>query len=171
MNSQKVTYWLALALAAFAFHTEYQRGAFPVLHRAAGRAGASLCKLATKAERTVAMATLIVAQPAIVSDDLPSALAEARVAEAWQLTEDQREVIREQVRAQAEVIRAQMIEHRGQLEEMRSFARQQVRISDAASRNMVLVCPKTGAKVKIHAGASLPDPNVELPGLEITDSD
>ncbi len=171
MNTQKATYWIALALAAFAFHSEYQRGAFPVFHRAAGCAGVSLCKLATRAERTVAMAKLIVAQPTIADDDLSSALAGARVAEARELTQDQKEMIREQVRAQAEVVRAQMLEYRGQIQEMRSFARQQMRVSRAASRSMVMVCPRTGVKVKIPAGVDLSEADVEMPNLEIADSD
>ena len=170
MNTQKATYWFALALAAFAFHSEYQRGAFPALHRAANCAGVTLCRMATNAERTVAVA-LMAARPTIPDDDLPASIEVRQLAATRQLTEDQKEMIREQVRAQAEMIRAQVLEHRGQIREMRSFARQQVRLSEGTSRNMFIVCPKTGAKVKIHAGATLPGLNLDLPELEIAESD
>lgn len=74
MNTQKSAYWVALALFAVALHSEYQRGAFPSLQRAANSASATLCRLTTKAEQTVAMAKLIVGRPTRSTDGLLAGL-------------------------------------------------------------------------------------------------
>ncbi len=175
MNTQKAAYWFALALFAVALHSEYQRGAFPSLHRAASSAGVTLCRVTTKAERTVALARLIVARPP-VTDELAATVDVRQLRNDWKMSEDQREMIREQVRAQAEIVRAQVLQHRGQLELVRSLARQQVRLRQAASRSMVNDCSRTRAAVKIHSGTNLSDtnlamPDFDMPELEIADSD
>lgn len=160
MNTQKATYWLALALAAFAFHSEYQRGAFPALHRAANSAGVTLCRIATNAERTVAMARLMAARPTIPDDELPTSLELRQFADVRQLSEEQKEMIRDQVRAQAEIIRAQVRQRRGQLVEIRTLARQQVHLADSMNRRMVVVGPgscKTSVQVPVLSELPAPD--------------
>lgn len=133
MNSQKATYWIALGLMAFAFTSEYQRGAFPVFHRAASSANSLFSGLANNAGRTFAMARLIVGRPALPASDL---LADARpLSDARQLAEDgaaqaevQAETMRDQAEvqaeAQAETIRAQA---RAQADQLRDRIREQLR--------------------------------------------
>lgn len=157
MNSQKATYWFALALAAFALNSEYQRGAFPTLHKAADSAGATLCRMATNAERTVAMARLMAARPTIPDDELPS-LEFQQFADVRQLSEDQKEMVRDQVRAQVEIIRARVRQHRGQLVEIRDLARQQVHLADSMNRRVVVVGPgNCKTSVRVPALPELPE--------------
>jgi hypothetical protein len=147
MNSQKATYFLALALTAFAFHSEYQRGAFPVLHRAANSAGISFCRVATKAERTVAMARLAIAAPAMKNNDVVVSVDGGELADLSQLSEDQRAMLRDRIRAQTETLQAQVRQRRGEFREIRSFARQQVRLADSMSRVVVM---RSGGCAKIR---------------------
>lgn len=164
MNSQKATYWLALALTAFAFHNEYQRGAFPALHRGAHGAGATLCRLASNVERTVATARLIVARPTITEDELATNLELRQFADARRLSEDQKEMVRDEVRAQAEVIRAQAREYRSQVSDYRGHIRDemrslptQVRLVDSLNRRVLVVGPGTcKSRVEMPALPELP---------------
>jgi len=158
MNTQKATYWVALALAAFAFNTEYQRGAFPALHHAANRASGTLCMLTANVERTFAMARLMAARPTIPDDELPS-LNLQQLADLPRLSADQREMVRDQMRAQAEIIRTQVMAHQ---EELRSLARQQVHFTDSMNRRVVVVGPGN-CKSSIHLPA--------IPELPATDDD
>jgi hypothetical protein len=166
MNSQKATYFLALALTAFAFHSEYQRGAFPVVHRAANSAGATLCRMATHAERTVAMARLMAARPTISDDELRASLELRQFADTRQLSEDQKEMVWNQVRAQQEVVRAQVREYRSQVREYRGQIRNemrslptQVRLADSMKRRVLVVGPGN-CKTR-----------VEVPALPAADDD
>ena len=137
MNTQKAIYWVALALAAFAFNAEYQRGAFPSLHRAANRASGTLCMVTANVERTFAMARLVAARPTIPDDELPN-LDLKQFADLPRLSADQKEMLRDQMRAQAEIIRTQVMAHRS---ELRALVRQQIHLSDSMSRRLVMVGP------------------------------
>ena len=154
MNTQKAIYWVALALAAFAFNSQYQHGAFPSLHHAASRASGTLCMVSANVERTFAMARLMAARPTIPDDELPS-LDLKQFADLPRLSADQREMLRDQMRAQAEMIRTQVM---AQQEELRSLARQQVHFTDSMNRRVVMVGPGN-CKGSIHVPASsdLPD--------------
>ncbi len=115
--------------------------------------------MAANAERTVAMARLIAPRPTMSDDELPASLEIRQLADARRLTEDQKEMIRDQVRAQAEIIEAQVRQHRGQFVEIRDLARQQVRLADSLNRRLVVIGP---GKCKIRVQApELP----ELPDL------
>lgn len=123
MNTQKATYWFALGIFALAFTSEYQRGAFPVIHRAATSTGSTFCRLAANAERTFAMARLIVVRPTVSADDLLAS--EARqLAETRQAAEDQAAMMREEAHDQARMARA---EARDQADLLRDRIREQVR--------------------------------------------
>jgi hypothetical protein len=165
MNSQKATYWIALCLMAFAFTSEYQRGSFPVFHRAASSASSLFCGLANNAGRTFAMARLIVGSPALPASDL---LADARqLSDARQLAADgadqaeaqaetmrdqagveagdQAETIREQAHAQADQLRDRIREQlRGQKEIIRA---QQEMIRAQIKRQQAQL---QRAQIKIH---------------------
>ncbi len=187
MNTPKAAYWFALALFAVALHSEYQRGAFPALHHAASRAGYTLCRAATKAERTVAMARLIVGRPAPATDALLAGLDARQLADARRLAEDGAEMareegqeraemiqeqvrdrVREQVRAQAEIVRAQMELQRAQIRKIRVFSRSQMRISSAADMPVLSVmpghCPQSAIRVEV------PSINLHMEDLRMDDS-
>lgn len=169
MNTQKAAYWLALAVFGLALRSEYRHGSFPALHRAADRASFTLCRLATHAERAVAMAKLLTVGPALGTDDLLAA------ADAKELAENQAEMLREQVqnaielrrgqaqdkaellrdrtRARADMIRTLVDVRRAQFEQARSQMSSQIFIRNAANRRLIVVgpngCSKTGSRVAI----------------------
>lgn len=164
MNSQKATYWFALALAAFALNSEYQHGAFPAFHQAAGSARTILCRMEINAERTLAMARLMAARPTIPDDELPPGLEVGQLADAHQLSEDQQAMIRNQVRAQQEIIRSQMREYRSRVrvyrgqfrEEMRTLPAQ-VRLTNSLNRRLLVVGPgNCKSRVEVPALPALP---------------
>jgi F0F1-type ATP synthase membrane subunit b/b' len=171
MNAQRTAYWLALVIAGLAFHSEYQRGAFPALHRAADSAAVTLCRTVSDAERTVAMAKLVITKPELRSSDLLAAsqLADARRmaaeqaemarAEARMQTEMIRERVQEQMRAQAEMMREQIQMEQTQLAGLstptqgRGYAR--IGLSDAMNHRMVVVLP--GKRLHSEVRVSVPD--------------
>ena len=59
MNTNKLAYFVALGVLVFGLTSEYQKGNFPAIHRALGIAGDSLCRLVTRAERTLAVAGVV----------------------------------------------------------------------------------------------------------------
>jgi hypothetical protein len=139
MNIEKASYWMALAVFGLVLHSDYRRGEFPSLHRAAARASSELCRIAAHAERTFAVTRVLTARPALNADDV---LDRAQIAE---LAEDQAEFLREQtqdnverlrneMRAQAGILRAQAQTRRVQIEQIRVLARPQVRLRTATSR-------------------------------------
>ncbi|MGB9198268.1 MAG: hypothetical protein WCB53_15200 [Terriglobales bacterium] len=158
MNWQKGTYWIALALAAVAFHGEYQHGAFPTLHRAANCAGIRLNRMAANAERTVAMARLAFASPSVKGDDLGLNIDSGQLADlrelsqelSHDLSEDQQAMLRDQVRARAEMIREQVREHSGEFERVRSLALQQVHIADSMNRRVVVMDAGNCGKIRVR---------------------
>ena len=121
MNTQKATYWIALGLLAFAFTGEYQRGAFPVLHRLASYGNSRVGRLATNAERTLALARLIVGRTALPADNL---VADARsLAGSGRLAEGRAEMIQEQGQDQAQATR---VEAHNRADQLRDRIRRQV---------------------------------------------
>ena len=158
MNTQKAIYWVALALAAFAFNSQYQRGAFPSLHHAANRASGTLCMVTANVERTFAMARLMAARPTIPDDELRS-LNLQQLADLRHISADQKEMVRDQMRAQAEMIRTQVMAHRV---ELRSLVREQVHLADSLNRRVVMVGPGN-CKTRVEGPA--------IPELPATDDD
>lgn len=171
MNSQKAAYWIALAIMAAALHSEYQRGAFPVLHRAVYRAEASFCPLVSRAERAYAMARMLALAPA--ADPVPSPFAEgpgipativlsrSDLRELRNLARLQaqmaRERVLEQVRAQAELYRSQASLTRQQVDQIRVRTLSHVQINRAKHRVTVMDgdCPGMSASVTVDS----PDSN------------
>jgi hypothetical protein len=163
MNSHKAAYWLALAVFGLVLHSEYRHGSFPALHRVADRASFTLCRLATHAERAVALAKLLAVEPALGTDDLLAA------ADAKELAADRAEMVREQVRnaielhrdlaldkaellrdqtrARAKMIRALAEVRRAQFAQAQSQMASQILISNSANRRLVVVRPNDRGKV------------------------
>jgi len=158
MNTQKLAYWLALAVFGLAFRSEYRHGSFPALHRAADRASFTVARLTRCAEHTVAMAKLFTVQPAQATDDLLAA------ADARELAENQAEMLREQVQnaielrrdqthARADMIQALVDVRRAQFKKARSQMASHFVISNAANRRLIVVrsnsCGKTSSRVAV----------------------
>ncbi len=165
MNSDKIVYWVALGVFAVGISHEYRDGKFPAAHRVLANAETTLCRLASRAEQTAAMAKFIVDPPAArASHDLLAATSDFSPEQAAMLPDqarDQAEFVREQVRAQAEILRARAELRRAQVEQMRRFSESQFHFSHAADRHIVLLCPKTGAKVSVK---------VTPPDIEVSDN-
>jgi hypothetical protein len=169
MNTQKAAYWLALAVFGLVLHSEYGHGSFPAVHRVADRASFTLCRLATHAERAVALARLIAIRPQLEASQLLAA------ADATELTDSQAELLREQVQneielrrvqvrdnaellrgqtyARVDMIRALVDVRRAQLDQARSRMRAQIFTRNSANRRLVAVrpvdCSKTRTQVAV----------------------
>ncbi len=153
MNSHKATYWFAVALAALAFHSAYTRGGFPGLHHAADTASVAVCHLTSGAERAFAMARLGVKGPVVSDDELPMSVEIQPFVDARQLSHEQREMIRERVRAQVEAARAEVMAHRDELRELS----QQVHFIDSMNRRVIVIGQGNGkSKVEISGLPDLP---------------
>ncbi len=169
MNTQKLAYWLALAVFGLAFRSEYRHGSFPTLHRAADRASFTVAQLATHAERAVAMAKLLSVRPApgtgdLLADDDARELAETQadmlreqVQSAIELRRGQAqakaEMLGDQRRARADMIRTLVELRRAQFEGVRSRMSSQILLSNAANRRLIVVrpnsCGKTSSRVAV----------------------
>ena len=161
MDTNKAAYWIALGVFALALNSEYQHGRFVALHQAAEHAGLALCRMATRAEQTVAVARVFTSREGSRMDDLPAAtggaeMARAQVellrAQAWDEAELLRDRIREEVQAQADVIRAQAEVQRAEIDQARIRMRSQFRLARTVDRRVVVVCPKTGVRIAVNAG-------------------
>ncbi|MBZ5653797.1 MAG: hypothetical protein LAO56_00810 [Acidobacteriia bacterium] len=150
MNTNKVLYWVVLGVFALGLHSEYHNGRFPAIHRLADHAESTVCRLVSRAERTVALARVLTTPQPFAVDDLLASARDRELAQA--------ELVREQVRAQADLVRAQAELQRSQIEQIRWRRRAQFKLTTAASRRITLVCPKTGARISVDAG--LPDVQV-----------
>jgi hypothetical protein len=157
MDGNKAAYWIALGVFALALHGQYQEGSFVVLHRVSQSAGSVLCRISTRAEQTLAAATGLGRRQAFRADRL---LASTDSAAALR---QQRQFLREQARNEAELtrdeIRAQTEEIRSQPEMQRADIKMQQirwpahprpRVVTAATRRVVVVCPKTGSRIVVN---------------------
>jgi hypothetical protein len=72
-----------------------------------------------------------------------------------------RDRLREEVQAQADAIRAQAEVQRAEVEQIRF--RSQFRTARAVDRRVMVVCPRTGARITVNAGMTLAEvsPDVE----------
>ncbi|MFZ1917825.1 MAG: hypothetical protein WAU58_09650 [Terriglobales bacterium] len=177
MDTQKVAYWLALAVFGLALHSEYRHGSFPTLHRASDRASFTVGRLARCAERTVAMAKLLAIRQAPGTDDLLAAdnARELADSQAEMLREqvqgeiesrrgqaqDGAELLRDRTRARAEMIRALFDVRRAQFERARAQMSSQIFIGNSANRRLIEVrpndCRKAGTRIAITGSNSSSD--------------
>ncbi len=161
MNSDKIIYWVALAVFAVAISHEYRDGKFPAAHRVVANAETALCQLATRAEQTLALAKLVANPPVAPTDDVAASTGDFGQ-EQVELLQDQAreraELVRAQVQAQAEVLRAGAELRRAQIEQMRRLSQSEFQFSRTADRRVLLICPKTGARVSVQVNP----PEVEI---------
>ena len=162
MNTNKALYWIALGVFALGLNSEYQNGNLPFAHRVADRAEAVLCRIATRAEQSLAIARVLTGRPAsqFSSDDEFVARRQAEVARV--MAEHQAQLDRAMALPQADLDRVQqnldrmhMVLDRVRVEKLRKLERVRFKLSDATNRRMIVVCPETGARVSGDAG--LPD--------------
>lgn len=164
MDTNKVAYWVALGVLALGLSSEYRQGHFVALHQAVERADLALCGVTARAERTLAAT--------IGATGRSELMAGARSASVTRLGDGRlrSDLLRDQARAQAEVIRAEAEIRRAQMERVRSSARFQFRLVDDGNRGMTVFCPKTGTKTKARVVISRADLSDDLPEVEVSDS-
>jgi hypothetical protein len=168
MDTNKAAYWIALGVLALALNSEYQHGSFVALHRVAENAGSALCRMATRAEQTLAVARVLVRSERFQVDGLIAATDGAEVARAQEellrdQARDEAELLRDGVQAQADVIRAQAEVQRAKVEKIRLRMRSQFRLARTVDRRVLVVCPKTSVRIAVKAGMRLAEvsPDVE----------
>jgi len=176
MNSEKILYWVALGALVLGVSHEYRDGKFPAAHRMVASAETTLCPVVARAERSLAMAKLILNPPAAATtEDVALSAANFNQDQAELIRDQAREqaemvreqariqaeVVRQQIQARTEMIRAQADMQRARFDQWKGFAQSQVRFSPTADRQMVLVCPKTGARISVK---------VDPPEVEVSDN-
>lgn len=177
MDTNKAAYWIALGALALGLNSEYRNGNFAAVHRVAESAGSVLCRISTRAEQTLAVAlgmTNREKSPAVdlfaANQGTEMARAEAQ-AEAEMLREQARASaemvrarVRDEIRAQADVIREQAEMERAQIEQIRWRTASHVGLARTANHRVTVVCPKTGARITLKPGVELADiaPDVEI---------
>jgi hypothetical protein len=157
MNTNKAAYWIAVGVFALALNSEYRHGSFVPLHRVSEYASSTLCRLATRAEQTLAVARFLTGRQEFAADDLLAANSGAEMARVQSellrdQARDEAELLRDGVQAQADVIRAQVETQFAEAEQIRVRMRSQFRLARAVNRRVTVVCPKTGARIVVGAG-------------------
>jgi hypothetical protein len=164
METNKAAYWIALGVFALGLNSEYRHGRFVVVHRVAEHAGSALCRMATRAEQTLAVARVFTSREPFPVDGLVADTGGDETAQAQEeLLRDQardeaellREGLREEVQAQADVIREQAETRRAEVEQIRLRMRSQFRIARTVDRRVTVICPKTGVRIAVNAGIRL----------------
>ena len=163
MTTEKAAYWLALVALAIALRGEYRKGGFPALHRAVHVTGSELCELATKAERNLAVARLFAnsgEQRLLPETDAALALRQAEIDRMVAL--HQAEIERAMALRQVDIARIRervdttpMVMDRTQSEKLHRLDSLPLNLNDAANRQVVLVCPKTGFRMAIGADTDM----------------
>jgi hypothetical protein len=160
MDTNKAAYWIALGVFALGLNSEYQHGSFVALHRVAEHASSAVCRMATRAEQTLAVARVLVRGEGYWMGNPPAALDGAEMARAQEellrdQARDEAELLRDGVLAQADVIRVQAETQRAEVEQIRLRMRSQVRLARTVDRRVMVVCPKTGVRIAVNAGMRL----------------
>jgi hypothetical protein len=184
MDVNKAGYWIALGVFALALSSEYRQGNFVTLHQVASRAEAALSRISTRAEQTLAVARVLTnglthGDKSAVNNLLASTDADEMARAQRQLFREQargkteflRDQIREQIRARAEVIRAQAETERAEIEQLRLRTRSQFRVTRMITRPVMMTCPKTGARIAVHAPLESSDIDIAVPDIEVEVAD
>ncbi len=176
MNTNTAAYWIAVGVLALGLNSEYHQGRFVALHRAADNAGSVLCQLVARAEDTLAVATGLTSRRSSLPDSMLAVADQAEMApdqaqmireEARAQAEMVREQVREQILAQREVLRAQADMRRAEIEQLRFRVRSDLRLTNADSRRVAVICPKTGARVVVSERMQIAE---DSPEVEVVDT-
>ena len=169
MDTNKAAYWIALGVFALALNSEYRHGSFVPLHRVAEHAGSALCRMATRAEQTVAVARVLTWGERFPADGLSAANEGAEMEQANEevlrdQARDEAELFRDRLQARADVIRAQAEAQRAGVERIRVRMGSQFGLARVVDRRVGVVCPKTGMRIAVNAGMRLAEvsPNVDV---------
>jgi len=167
MDTNKAVYWIALGVLALGLNSDYQHGSFVALHRVAEHAGSALCRMATRAEETLAVARVLTSRDRFPADGLSAATDGAEMARAQEAllrdqARDEAELLRDGVQAQADVVRAQVEAQRAEIEQTRIRMRSQFRLARTVNRRVTVVCPKTGVRIAVNAGMRLAEVSPEV---------
>ncbi len=185
MNADKLAYFAALGVLAFGLASEYQKGNFAAIHHAVGTAENTLCRLVTRAEQTLALAGISGKRQVEVSgvdgellarqqSEIERAMAERQAEIDRAVTEQQavmeqamaeRQAAMDDVRQQLDQMHMALDRARG--ERLRALERVQQRLSSPRSGDIVVVCPKTGARIVVHSGANFSGVHADLSNLEV----
>lgn len=173
MNTNKAAYWIALGVLALGLNSEYRHGNFVALHRVADHAGSALCRMTTRAERTLAVARILASRWGLPVDDLLASADGAEMARAQaeilrEQARDRAELLRDEIRDQADGIRAEARMRRAEIEQIRFRTRTQLGVARRVDRRVTLICPKTGARIVLNAEDE--DAGVS-PDVAVEDSD
>jgi len=154
MNTNKLTYWLALGVFALGLRSEYESGRFPAFHRVADHAGSALCRIASRAEQTVALVRVTSNRSAT---DWLASVRDGESGQVGVLRDEalaHAELIPDQVLVRADLIRAQSKLQRSQIEPIQWHIQPQFELTNGLDRQITLVCPKTGARISVTAGST-----------------
>jgi len=175
MNTNKLAYFVVLGVLAFGLSSEYQKGNYPALHRAVGVVENSLCRLATRAEHTLATARILTsrAPEEFRVDDEFFARQQAQVERV--MAEHQMDIDRAMALRQAhldclqqKLDRMHLVVERAQFQRTRALERARVRLTNVGNQSMIMVCPKTGARITVRTDPS--DLNISIPAIDVGDS-
>jgi hypothetical protein len=153
MNS-KALYWIALGVFALGLNSEYQKGNLPLAHRVADRAESVLCRIATRAEQTLAVAGVLTRRsaPEFRLDDQFLARQQAEVDRV--MAEHQAELERAMDLRQADLDRLQqrldrvhVVLDRAQMAKVRVLEHTRFKLRNATNRRMIVICPETATRV------------------------
>jgi hypothetical protein len=162
MDANKATYWVAVGALALGLSSEYRHGSFVAVHRIAERSSAELCRVASRAEATLALATRRIGREKLPVDAMVASLDRAETVREQsevlgERARDEVELTRERVRAEAKIIRAQVEMQRAEIEQLRWRSRSSVRLAAAEGRRAVVVCPKTGVRIMVNRAPDTAD--------------
>jgi hypothetical protein len=177
MNTTKAIYWIALGAFALALNSEYQSGGFPAVRRVAGRAESVLCRAASHAEQSLAMAGILAGRPRPEFRVDGQLLARQQAQVERVLAEHQADIEQAMALRQAELDRVQQrldrvqaVLERTQFRRNLVLERSRFKLSNAANRHISVICPKTGKKISVNTDADLSDPDNDLADIQVGDS-
>jgi hypothetical protein len=178
MNTNKAAYWVAVGALALGLNSEYRHGNFVPLHRIAGHAGAALCRVTTRAAKTLAVARFLTSPKVGLPDNLVASAGEADRAQARAemlgergredaaiLRDGIRDQVRDKIRAYADVIRARAEVQRAEIEVR---TRSQFRFLDVSDNGVTVFCPRTAMRMarttvaRASEASSFPDIQVQV---------
>jgi hypothetical protein len=161
MNTNKAAYWIAVGALALGLNSEYRRGNFVPLHRIADRAGSAMCRITSRAEKTLAIAKFLAGPEVGLPETLVASAGEVDTArsrvhmlrqhsreEAAVLREEMRDQVRDEIRARAEVNRARAEMQRAEMEiQLRTRSQVSFANINLRDRDVTVFCPTTAMRI------------------------
>src|SRR5208282_3599934 len=143
MKTNAAAYWIALGVLALGLNSEYRQGKFVTAHRIAERTASTLCRITTRAEKTLAVAMGSTGHQGLTVDPFVPFTNEAETVREQsklmrELARNKSEFLRDEIRVQADAERAK-VEQIGWPSN--------IRLASTGNRSLVVVCPKIGARV------------------------